>query len=327
MGRTASIQAAATVPAKNPKEAFFNSPASTRLYEKFDEVARLYIEAKHKDIRPTTFRSYSSFTNIIRNWVNSKYPELKMACFNRQIAIEFLEDMEKKNLGARTYNNMIRLGSALFGWAIKKGYTVTNPFENQDRKRETTKKRTIIKQEDQILIDKWFAENRPVMRIVCRMVYTSLLRPVEITRVQVNQLDFVNHCIYMPGEKTKNWETREGRMDEELEEMLREHTRYAKPDDYVFSSDKMDCGPSQLSDKSFRKCWDKMRRALRLPDEYQLYSLKDTAINSMLKAGVDDLSVMQAAGHKDLKMTVIYANHHDAALIDNLNKKAPKFAH
>lgn len=222
---------------------------------------------------------------------------------------------------------MIRLGSALLGWAIKKGYTVTNPFENQDRKRETTKKRTIIKQEDQILIDKWFAENRPVMRIVCRMVYTSLLRPVEITRVQVNQLDFVNHCIYMPGEKTKNWETREGRMDEELEEMLREHTRYAKPDDYVFSSDKTDCGPSQLSDKSFRKCWDKMRRALRLPDEYQLYSLKDTAINSMLKAGVDDLSVMQAAGHKDLKMTVIYANHHDAALIDNLNKKAPKFAH
>lgn len=67
--------------------------------------------------------------------------------------------------------------------------------------------------------------------------------------------------------------------------------------------------------------------AYRLPDEYQLYSLKDTAINSMLKAGVDDLSVMQAAGHKDLKMTVIYANHHDAALIDNLNKKAPKFAH
>ncbi len=61
--------------------------------------------------------------------------------------------------------------------------------------------------------------------------------------------------------------------------------------------------------------------------KYQLYSLKDTAINSMLKAGVDDLPVMQAAGHKDLKLPVIYANHHDSALIDNLNKKAPKFAH
>ena len=70
-----------------------------------------------------------------------------------------------------------------------------------------------------------------------------------------------------------------------------------------------------------------MRTALKLPAEYQLYSLKDTAINSMLKAGVDDLSVMQAAGHKDLGMTTIYANHHDDKLIDNLNSRAPRFAH
>ena len=61
MGRAAATQAAAIVPAMNPKEAFFNSPGSTRLYEKFDAVASLYIEAKRKDTRPTTFRSYSSF--------------------------------------------------------------------------------------------------------------------------------------------------------------------------------------------------------------------------------------------------------------------------
>lgn len=85
----------------NPKEAFFNSPGSTRLYEKFDAVASLYIEAKRKDTRPTTFRSYSSFTNIIRNWVNSKYPELKMACFNRQIAIEFFWRIWRRRTLAR----------------------------------------------------------------------------------------------------------------------------------------------------------------------------------------------------------------------------------
>ena len=69
-----------------------------------------------------------------------------------------------------------------------------------------------------------------------------------------------------------------------------------------------------------------MRTEIHLPEEYKLYSIKDTAINSMLKAGVDDLSVMQAAGHKDLSMTTIYANHHDDKLIANLNQKAPKFA-
>jgi integrase len=81
-----------------------------------------------------------------------------------------------------------------------------------------------------------------------------------------------------------------------------------------------------MGNGTYGKAWDRMRTDLKLPKEYQLYSLKDTAINSMLKAGVDDLSVMQAAGHKDLSMTTIYANHHDDKLIDNLNQKAPKFA-
>ena len=45
----------------------------------------------------------------------------------------------------------------------------------------------------------------------------------------------------------------------------------------------------------------------------------------MIKSGVDDLSVMQVAGHKDLKMTQIYADHADPELINKLNITAPKF--
>jgi integrase len=130
----------------------------------------------------------------------------------------------------------------------------------------------------------------------------------------------------MPREKTKTWEAREGRLDAELEEMLRKHIQGANPDDYLFADSLWRCGKRPMGNGTYGKAWDRMRTDLKLPKEYQLYSLKDTAINSMLKAGVDDLSVMQAAGHKDLSMTTIYANHHDDKLIDNLNQKAPKFA-
>ena len=57
----------------------------------------------------------------------------------------------------------------------------------------------------------------------------------------------------------------------------------------------------------------------------QLYSLRDTGINGMLKAGIDNLSVMQAADHHDLSMTTRYANHEDPELFERLNKLAPKF--
>ena len=321
----------ATVAASTPVVAPLSTPSTpvsenVRYYKTLDEVTRIFTAEKEKELRNSTMRSYKSFCHMLREWANEHYPYIKMSMFERAHAVEFLDDMAAKGLGPNTYNNMIRLGSVLFIWAKAKCYTRENPFDGQKRKRVLEKTRTIIKPEHQALIDKWFADNQPEMRIVCRLIYTSLLRPIEITRVQVKQIDFVNHCIRMPREKTKTWEAREGRLDAELEEMLRKHIQGANPDDYLFADSLWRCGKRPMGNGTYGKAWDRMRTDLKLPKEYQLYSLKDTAINSMLKAGVDDLSVMQAAGHKDLSMTTIYANHHDDKLIDNLNQKAPKFA-
>ena len=321
----------ATVAASTPVAAPISTPSApvsenVRYYKTLDEVTRIFTAEKEKELRNSTMRSYKSFCHMLREWANEHYPYIKMSMFERAHAVEFLDDMAAKGLGPNTYNNMIRLGSVLFIWAKAKCYTRENPFDGQKRKRVLEKTRTIIKPEHQALIDKWFADNQPEMRIVCRLIYTSLLRPIEITRVQVKQIDFVNHCIRMPREKTKTWEAREGRLDAELEEMLRKHIQGANPDDYLFADSLWRCGKRPMGNGTYGKAWDRMRTDLKLPKEYQLYSLKDTAINSMLKAGVDDLSVMQAAGHKDLSMTTIYANHHDDKLIDNLNQKAPKFA-
>jgi site-specific recombinase XerD len=321
----------ATVAASTPVVAPLSTPSApvsenVRYYKTLDEVTRIFTAEKEKELRNSTMRSYKSFCHMLREWANEHYPYIKMSMFERAHAVEFLDDMAAKGLGPNTYNNMIRLGSVLFIWAKAKCYTRENPFDGQKRKRVLEKTRTIIKPEHQALIDKWFADNQPEMRIVCRLIYTSLLRPIEITRVQVKQIDFVNHCIRMPREKTKTWEAREGRLDAELEEMLRKHIQGANPDDYLFADSLWRCGKRPMGNGTYGKAWDRMRTDLKLPKEYQLYSLKDTAINSMLKAGVDDLSVMQAAGHKDLSMTTIYANHHDDKLIDNLNQKAPKFA-
>ncbi len=321
----------ATVAASTPVVAPLSTPSApvsenVRYYKTLDEVTRIFTAEKEKELRNSTMRSYKSFCHMLREWANEHYPYIKMSMFERAHAVEFLDDMAAKGLGPNTYNNMIRLGSVLFIWAKAKCYTRENPFDGQKRKRVLEKTRTIIKPEHQALIDKWFADNQPEMRIVCRLIYTSLLRPIEITRVQVKQIDFVNHCIRMPREKTKTWEAREGRLDAELEEMLRKHIQGANPDDYLFADSLWRCGKRPMGNGTYGKAWDRMRTDLELPKEYQLYSLKDTAINSMLKAGVDDLSVMQAAGHKDLSMTTIYANHHDDKLIDNLNQKAPKFA-
>ena len=68
-----------------------------------------------------------------------------------------------------------------------------------------------------------------------------------------------------------------------------------------------------------------MRNALQLPEEMQLYSLRDTGINEMIKSGIDPLTVMQHADHHDLSMTTRYANHADPHLVKVISEKAPEF--
>lgn len=300
------------------------------------EVLDIFIDTKEKRLRPSTMDSYRSFRNILMGWIDKNHPKIEINKFTNAIAVEFLDKMEnREDICAATYNNFIKLGSAFFGWANKKCYCETNPFSGKERLQVDEKKRTIIPADHQQLIDQWFAEHQPAMQIICRMVYTSLLRPVEIARVQVKQIDFEHHCIVMPQDKTKTHEERNGRLDKELEDMLRRHIAGAKPDDYLFADSQWRCGKVPMSCKMYCKAWVRMRdkvkveidgRLTKMPDSYQLYSLKDSALFSMIKAGVDDLSAMQAAGHKDLSMTTRYVNHYDKDLIDNLNNKAPKFA-
>ena len=69
----------------------------------------------------------------------------------------------------------------------------------------------------------------------------------------------------------------------------------------------------------------KLRKELKLPANMQLYSFRDTGIFEMLKANVDDLSVMQHADHSSLDITTIYANHFDPNLNKIINEKTPEF--
>jgi len=304
-----------------------------RYFTPMCDMMDAFLKEKKNDLRSDSYRSYNSFCNMFKKWLTKRMAGCKCIHFTEQLAVEYLDYLlHDKGVSNRTYNNNLKMGRALFAWAIKKCYLKDNPFDRQETKRVHKKTRTIIPADAQQLIDNWYKMNNPAMRIVMRLVYTSLLRPVEISRIQIYQIDFEKHCIHMSGEKTKNWEARDARMDAELEELLKVHIGHASTENYLFSAVTWRCGKDPMNPNRFSKEWERMRANMLdakgeriIPDEFQLYSLKDTAINGMIKSGVDDLSVMQAAGHKDLKMTRIYADHTDSHLIDDLNEAAPKF--
>ena len=319
-----------------------DSPSS-RFFTPIEEVLDLYVAEKRHELRPSTMRSYAAFANQLERWIKKNAAGLQCYLFTPELAMRFMEyiyignnckgkknfahRLEDGHVSARTYNNILKLARAFFSWAKEKCYIARNPFQDLKNKKAHKKLREPIPEVERNRIVNYFHSHQPAMELVMRLVYTSLLRPIEITRIKVEQLNFDEHFVDMPTDQTKTWTARASRMDPDLEALLKEHIKHAKPTDYLFdsSTEAWLPGKTPMNPHSFALAWGRMRKATKLNKVYQLYSLRDSGITDMLHANMNDLDVMQLAGHSSLSVTSRYANHYDHHLIERANTQAPKF--
>lgn len=297
-----------------------------------------FLSEKKQELRDTSFRCYRIFCQQLLAWLEKEHPALPCSLMTRQVAVSYMDYVyrggnssasksgRKANgfVSARTYNNNVKLGRAFSKWCVEKCYLDEDVFARISTKKQHQKERIIIPPDTRYELTKYLREHHPKFLLVCQLVYTSLLRPVEISRLQVGDIDIEQHCIHVPASKSKNHNPRDARLSQELADMIEQHIRFHGADEYLFA-DGWTPGQKALSSHTYTNVWCQIREELHLPKQMQLYSLRDSGINELLKAGVDPLSVMQAADHHDLKMTTIYANHRSSNLASEINEKAPDF--
>ena len=311
---------------------------NTREYVPLPHIIDQYLREKESELSASTMPAYRSFALRLKNWIETKYPQCNCALFTKLMAVQFLDHLwsgksamsnvgkkitqEEGHISERAYNNNLKIGRSFFSWCINKCYAKENPFTPIKPKRPRQKTRTLIPESVRLQIDAYWKERNPAMQLMCRLVYTALLRPVEATRVRVNQIRYDRNCIIMPPDQTKNGKERIGRIDNGLKVLLWKYTEGAAPSDYLFSNRAWTYGDKPKNSQMFAKEWMKMRDELKLPAKYQLYSLRDTGISDLMHDGVADIDVMHAAGHSDLSMTTRYADHIDDDLIARINSKS-----
>ena len=298
----------------------------SRLYHPLNKVLDIFLQEKTKELRLNTVRSYVSFTKMLKDWMKKEGIEIMCGRFNKLMAVRYMDYVyNTRNVSTVTYNNHIKLGRAMFSWLLEKCYIKTNPFEHIKSKAKGEKFRVLIPKEDRTRISEYLTAKKSNYLIVCQLVYNSLIRPNEIRQIRVGHINLKEHYITIPGANAKNHNKRVAALSPELEELISKLNidRYPK-DFYLFGEDltpdKTSCGVAR-----FTKEWVKLRTALKLPKTMQLYSLRDSGINNMIKSGIDDLTVMQHADHSSLEMTTVYAKHHDPNLVNTMYNNTPKF--
>ena len=303
----------------------FGEMQNTRLYTPINMVAEAYLKEKEAELRPDTMRTYRSFCKGFLEWSEATVKGCQIGLFNRVLAVRFMDHcFNDRNLHGRSWNNQLKAARAFFSWAVEKCYAKENPFSSIKPKREDAKKRILVTHEARVNIVEWCEANNPNLLTVCELVFTSLIRPKEVRMIRVEDVCLEKHYIFIKGDNAKTHYERFASLSVELEKRIGELMKGAERNWYLIG-DGYAPGPKPVSNARFRKDWDKMRKELGLPQEMQLYSLRDTGINEMLKIGIDPLTVMQHADHHDLAMTTRYANHADPHLVSTIRERAPKF--
>lgn len=303
----------------------FGESQNVRMFMPLAMVGEDYIKEKEAELRPDTMRSYRSFVKGLTEWVEGVAPGCQIGLFNRMMAVRFMDHcFQDRNLKGRSWNNQLKAARAFFAWTVEKCYSKENPFLTIKPKREAPKKRILVPRESRVKISAWCENNMPGLLTVCELVFTSLIRPKEIRLIRIEDVCLDGHYIYIKGDNAKTHFERFASLTPQLEARISALVKGARPKWYLIG-DGYKPNARPISDSRFRKDWDAMRRALDLPKEMQLYSLRDTGISEMLKSGIDALTVMQHADHHDLSMTTRYAKHADPRLVETISSRAPEF--
>jgi site-specific recombinase XerD len=302
----------------------FILPEDARLYTDFKTVIKKYIDEKQRELRPDTIRSYKSFLSAFFTFTQKCLTVKYAGQFTKLHASQYMDYLsDNPRLGLRSQNNQLKFMRVFFNWMLEKCYVNNNPFMLIKGKKKQEKKRIIIDPGTRHRIEQHLQKENPVLLVFFQLIYSSLIRPKELINIKVGDVDFEHNTIRIDSSVAKNHHQRFAAITPQVKKNL-EYIRSYKPDMWLFSQ-QFTPSYTQAHRAKFGKLWIKLRDELRLPAEMQLYSLRDTGIYDMLKAGIDPLTVKQHADHHSLEMTTIYSNHSDPNLTNIIFTQAPEF--
>jgi integrase len=304
----------------------FYDRSEMKSYSSFTEVFDKFLSEKEREIRPETYRVYTFYISRFKAFLNKNINLSFINNYEKKEAIRYMDYVyNEKKISQRTYNNYLKFMRLFFNWLIEKDYISKNSFNDIKTKKREPKKRILIDKKNRDIITKHLENNNQPFLAICKLVYSSLLRPKEILSIKISNIKLEDEIIVIPAEVSKNKKTRTVSLTIDLINYFKSmNLKQLNANYYVFGDNLLPAKKSATA-RRLDKEWYKMRTRLGFPKEMQLYSLRDTGITDMLKSGIDPLSVKQHADHHSLEMTTIYSNHIDPNLANIIREKAPNF--
>jgi len=269
---------------------------------------REYLAFKKPFFSERTFHSYNQITSNLIAWLkDTRRENIFTKDFKPILANEFMRHLAAtRSLKAKTYNGYTGYLSSIFEAFVKKEILSTNPFKKVELLPVTQSEIRLWTEKEKTQFFSWCRENDPDLFLIALLVYRAFLRPAEVTRLQVKDIDQNSGLIRVPGSKSKNktgdWVT----LTRQLTELLASRCVELSPDTYLFSKNLLP-GPGAIHRNRIDDRFSLARKASGIDTELKLYSLKHTGNSELLEIGVSTEQLKKQNRHHSIVMTEVYA--------------------
>ncbi|WP_246200062.1 tyrosine-type recombinase/integrase [Maribacter luteus] len=291
-----------------------------------EEAFEIGLRIKKNTLNDNSYPKYKSRINRFQRWLEENKKEIdNIKSINKKTVIQYLNSVLEKT-SPRNRNNARTALSSLFttlvdNELIPENFILRINVEKSIPERNKTYTPKLV--ED---IDRYLKEHDPILRLFIQFISYNLLRPIEVCRLKVGDLDISDRRIYV---RAKNKPVKIKIIPEILLDELPDISKMNKENPLFTPNGLGDLWNVSETEKRnyFTKRFRKVKNHFNLGKDYGLYSFRHTYITRMfrkMERTATPLEVksrlMLITGHTTLTALEKYLRDIDAALPEDYSQ-------
>lgn len=282
------------------------------------------LEIKKSQIR---LRTYYTYKNIVKQFgiflEKRKLERITIDEFSFLHAVDYLDwSQVTYSLQNRTVNYRRMHMKALFNELIYRNYIETNPFNKTKHLAETETSINAYSPESLALIRSNLRVYDHDLFIIAFLVFYCFIRPQEIVRMRIKDIDLKNHKIVLPGKTTKNKKSEMVEIPNPLQKELKLMDLNFPPEYYVFGK-KFKRSLVPMAPTRIAGAWAEWTKSVKI-DNFGIYALKHTGAGMAVEAGINVRDLQLQLRHHSLEMTQEYLDRFSRSPGDKLRNSFPE---
>ncbi len=272
-----------------------------------------FLQANMSGLDPNTVSTYTSKFRVFQMWCNKEgLTDSDVTAFDNQFIKSFFVYLNNERQSSKiTYNKYRQLLFTLFESIAETGKISVNPVQRLPKcTRIVDKAPKPIADEDMDMFMASISKQKQLY-LFTQFIYYCCMRPNEIRLMKVGWIDFGRKIVNIPKDINKTKRPKTPIIPNEFMKILREEYQlhlYDK-DFYVIGKHNDKPGPEHLGKNTIRTRFNVIRKSLKMPVDYMLYSIKHTANVRLERENVSNYDRMMQNGHTSITTTERYTKN------------------